>query len=92
MDDAAIGPVAIADEVVRSLILGKMLPRSGVQPFGDRICCDVGPDEVFAVEQDDDEGIAQVETDSWNNEQVQAALPSAWLRKKVRHSWRNRAA
>jgi hypothetical protein len=34
------------------------------------ICCDVDPDEVSAVEPDDDEGIEQVETDSWNNEQV----------------------
>ncbi|MGX9429932.1 MULTISPECIES: hypothetical protein [Bradyrhizobium] len=27
-------------------------------------------DEVSAVEPDDDEGIEQVETDRWNNEQV----------------------
>src|ERR1700688_4401632 len=39
-------------------------------PFGRGICCDVDPDEVSAVEPDDDEGIVQVETDSWNNEQV----------------------
>src|SRR6266550_6393430 len=31
---------------------------------------DVDPDEVSAVEPDDDEGIEQIETDSWNNEQV----------------------
>src|SRR6266403_2297428 len=31
---------------------------------------DVDPDEVSAVEPDDDEGIEQVEPDSWNNEQV----------------------
>ena len=31
-----------------------------------RICCDVDPDQVSAVEPDDDEGIEQVETDSWN--------------------------
>src|ERR1700731_3660879 len=34
------------------------------------MCCDVDPDEVSAVVPDDDEGIEQVETDSWNNEQV----------------------
>jgi hypothetical protein len=34
------------------------------------MCCDVDPDEASAVEPDDDEGIKQVETDSWNNEQV----------------------
>ena len=34
------------------------------------MCCDVDPDEVSSVEPDDDEGIEQVETDSWNDEQV----------------------
>jgi hypothetical protein len=38
--------------------------------LGRGICCDVDPDEVSAAEPDDDEGIEQVETDSWNNEQV----------------------
>src|SRR3984893_1827869 len=69
-DDAAIDPVAIADEVVRSLIPGKCLRYLTCNPFGRGICCDVDPDEVSAVEPDDDEGIEQVETDGWNNEQV----------------------
>src|SRR5664279_507906 len=69
-DDAAIDPVPIADEVVRSLIPGKCLRYLTCNPFGRGICCDVDPDEVSAVEPDDDEGIEQVETDSWNNEQV----------------------
>src|SRR5467141_1718697 len=69
-DDAAIDPVAIADEVVRSLIPRKCLRYLTCNPFGRRICCDVDPDEVSAVEPDDDEGIEQVETSSWNNEQV----------------------
>src|SRR6202162_4134679 len=69
-DYAAIDPVAIADEVVRSLIPGKRLRYLTCNPFGRRICCDVNPDEVSAVESDNDEGIEQVETDSWNNEQV----------------------
>src|SRR5260370_25899241 len=69
-DDAAIDPVAIADEVVRCLIPGKCLRYLTCNPFGRRICCDVGPDEVSAAEPDDDEGIEQIETDSWNNEQV----------------------
>ena len=38
--------------------------------LGRGICCDVDPDEVSAAEPDDDKGIEQVETDSWNNEQV----------------------
>src|SRR6267143_1610370 len=69
-DDAAIDPVAIADEVVRSLIPRKRLRYLTCNPFGRRICCDVDPDEVSAVEPDDDEGIEQVETDSGDNEQV----------------------
>src|SRR5271167_4085075 len=69
-DDAAIDPVAIADEVVRSLIPRKRLRYLTCNPFCRRICCDVDPDEVSAVEPDNDEGIEQVETDSWNNEQV----------------------
>ena len=67
-DDTAIDPVAIADEVVRSLIPGKCLRHLTCDPFGRWICCDVDPDEVSAVEPDDDEGIEQIETDSWNNE------------------------
>src|SRR6202163_2815432 len=69
-DDAAIDPVAIADEVVRSLIPGKGLRYLTCNPFGRGICCDVDPDKVSAVEPDDDEGIEQVETDRWNHEQV----------------------
>src|ERR1700716_3692148 len=69
-DDAAIDLVAIADEVVRSLIPGKCLRYLTCNPFCRRIWRDVDPDEVSAVEPDDDEGIEQVETDSWNNEQV----------------------
>jgi hypothetical protein len=38
--------------------------------FGRATADDVDPDEVSAVEPDNDEGIEQVETDSWNNEQV----------------------
>jgi hypothetical protein len=69
-DDAAIDPIVIADEVVRSLIPGECLRYLTSNPFGRRISCDVDPDEVSAVEPDDDEDTEQVETDSWNNEQV----------------------
>src|SRR3984885_10024744 len=72
-DDAAIDPVAITDEVVRSLIPGKCLRYLTSNPFGRWICCDVDPDEVSAVQPDDDEGIEQVKTDSWNNEQVHSS-------------------
>src|SRR6266446_2132821 len=68
-DDAAIDSVAITDEVVRGLIPRKCLRDLTCNPFGRRICCDVDPDELSAVEPDDDEAIEQGETDSWNNEQ-----------------------
>jgi hypothetical protein len=46
-DDAAVDPVAIADEVVRSLIPRKCFRYLTCDPFGRGICCDVDPDEVF---------------------------------------------
>src|ERR1700688_5324116 len=69
-DDAAIDPVAIADEVARSLIPGKCLRDLTCNPFGRGICCDADPDKVSAVQPDDDEDIEQVATDSWNDEQL----------------------
>src|SRR3984957_17655368 len=69
-DDAAIDPVTIADEVVRSLIPGKCLRYLTSNPFCRRVGCNVDPDEVSAQEADDDERIESVETDSWNKEQV----------------------
>src|SRR5713226_2707133 len=45
-DDAAIDPVAIADEVARSLIPRKCFRYLTCNPFGRWICCDVDPDEV----------------------------------------------
>src|SRR5260370_831084 len=69
-DDAAIDPIPIADEVTRRFIPRKCLRYLTCNPFCRRICCDVDPDQASAVEPDDDEGIEQIETDSWNNEQV----------------------
>ena len=63
-DDATIDPIAIADEVVPSLIPGKCLRYLTCNAFGRRICCDVDPNKVPAVDPDNDEGIEQVETDS----------------------------
>src|SRR6202043_3335276 len=48
-DNAAIDPVAISDEVVRSLGPGKCLRYLTSNPFGCRICRDIDPDEVSAV-------------------------------------------
>src|SRR3954447_8672660 len=69
-DNAAIDPVTIADQVVRSLIPRKGLRDLTRNPFRCRVCCDVDPDEISAVQPDDDEGIEQVETDSRDNEQI----------------------
>jgi hypothetical protein len=55
---------------MRSLIPGKCLGDLTRNLFGRRIRGDVDPDEVSAVEPNDDEGIEQVETESWNNERV----------------------
>ena len=48
-DDAAIDPVAIAHEIVRSLIPRKCFRYLTRNPFGRGICCDIDPDEVSAV-------------------------------------------
>src|ERR1700738_4402941 len=48
-DDAAIGPVPIANEVARSLVPGKCLGYLTCNPFGRGSCCDVDPDELSAV-------------------------------------------
>src|SRR5919204_4361583 len=61
-DNAAIDPVPIANQVVRSLLPRKCFRDLTRNPFGGRICGDVDPDEVSAVSPDDDEGIEQVET------------------------------
>src|SRR5262249_21576553 len=39
-------------------------------PFCCRICCDVDPDEVSAVQSNDDEGIEQIEADGRYDEQI----------------------
>src|ERR1019366_7852716 len=39
-------------------------------PFSRRVCCDVDPDQVSAIQPNDDEGIKQVKADGWGNEQV----------------------
>jgi hypothetical protein len=90
-DDGAVNPIAVPDHVSGRAIPRKSLGDLTRNPFGRRICCDVDPDKISAVEPDDDEGIEEVETDGRNNEQIQAAMSGAWLRKKVRHPWLGRA-
>src|SRR6516225_3880453 len=95
-DNAAIDPVAIADEVVRSLIPRKCLGYLTCNPFRRRIWRDVDPDEVSAVYPNDDECIEEVETNRQDDEQVhggnvrrvvaQEGLPSlAWRPASLDH-------
>src|SRR6201981_1423017 len=69
-DDAAIDPVAIADEVVRSLIPRKRLRYLTCNPFRRRICCDVDPGEVSAVYPNDNECMEEAETHRRDDEEV----------------------
>ena len=86
-DNAAIDPIPIADEVVRSLVPRKCLRYLTRNPFGRRIYCDVDPDKVPVVEPDDDEGIEQSKPTVRTTNRSMAAMSGAWLRKKVRHAW-----
>jgi len=69
-DDAAVDPVAIADHVARHFVPRECFCDLACNPFCRRSCCDVDPDEISAVQSDDDEGIEQVEANGWNNEQI----------------------
>src|SRR5665811_2169585 len=72
-DDGAIDAIPIADEVKRSLIPRECLSQLACKPFCRRVCCDVDPDQVSAIQPNDDEGIEQVESDGWGNEQVHSS-------------------
>jgi hypothetical protein len=69
-DGAATYPIPIADEVAGSLLPRKCFRYLTCNPFCRRSCCDVDPEELSAAQPDDDERIAQVETDRWNHKQV----------------------
>ena len=53
-NDGAINSIPIANEVLWGLIPRKSLRDLTCNPFCRRVCCDVDPDEVSAVEPDDD--------------------------------------
>ena len=63
-DGGAVDPIPITDEVARSLIPRKCLGYLARNPFCGRICCHVDPDEISAIQPNDDEGIEQVEAKS----------------------------
>jgi len=69
-DNGAVDPIAVPDHITRSPVPRKCLGELACNPLGCRAPCDVDPDESSAVQPDDDEGIEQVESDRWSNEQV----------------------
>ena len=69
-NDSAIDTITIANEEFWGLIPRKGLSDLTCNSLRRRIPCDVDPDQISAVESDDNEGIEQVETNGRNNEQV----------------------
>src|SRR4029079_15203410 len=69
-DDAAIDPVAIADEVARSLIPGKRLGDLARDPFRRRVGCDVDPDEISAINPYNHEAIQKFEANGRDHQQI----------------------
>src|ERR1700680_3910905 len=61
-DDSAINAISITDQVLWNLIPRKRLCYLACDPFRRWICCDVDPDDVSAVQSNDDEGIEQAKT------------------------------
>ena len=84
-DDAAIDPVAIADEVARSLIPGKRLGDLARDPFRRRVGCDVDPDGISAINPYNHEAIQKFEANGRDRKKSMAAMSGAWLRRKVFH-------
>src|SRR5262249_47645945 len=69
-DDAPIDAVAVSDHIARSPIPRKCLRDLTGNPFRRWILCDVDPDEVSAVDPNDDECIEEVKTDRRDDEEV----------------------
>jgi hypothetical protein len=66
----AADPIPIAYEIFRGIIPGKCLRYLTRDPFRCRICRDVDPDEVSAVQPYDDQRIQQIKADGRDDEQV----------------------
>ena len=62
--------IPIAVKKRGTLIPGEGLGYLACDPFSCRICCDIDPDQVPAVQPDDNEGIEQVEANGRDNEQI----------------------
>src|SRR4030088_41810 len=62
--------IPIADEVFWGIIPRKRLGHLTRNPIRGRVCSDIDPDEVSAVEADDHEGVEQAKANGRNNEQI----------------------
>ena len=69
-DDGTIDAIPIADEVFWGIIPRKRLGHLTRNPIRCRVCSDIDPDEVSAVEADDHEGVEQAKANGRNNEQI----------------------
>src|SRR5450631_4045630 len=69
-DDRAVDPIAVSDHVTGSHVPRKGLGDLTCNPLCCRVGCDADPREVPTIEPHDNEGIEQIETNSWNSEQV----------------------
>ena len=69
-DDGTVGCIAITDEVSRGFTPRECLGELLRDPFGGRICGDVGPDEPSPFEVQDDEPVEQLEPDCRYNEEI----------------------
>jgi len=67
-DHGSVDAITITDQVFWMLIPGECLGNLTRNPFSR--CCDIDPDQLSAVQSDDDEGIEQVEANGRNDEQV----------------------
>jgi len=68
--DGSVDPIPITNEILRGVIPRKCLRYLTRNPFSRRVCCDIDPDEISAVQPNDDEGIKQIEANGRDNEQV----------------------
>src|SRR5271169_3715643 len=66
----AIDAIPITQQIFRRLVPGKCLSYLACDPCRRWVCGDVDPDEVPAVQPNNNEGIEQAEPDGWDNEQV----------------------
>ena len=65
-----IDTIPIPDEVTRRLMPGECLGQLACDPSGRRVLCNVNPDEVSAVQSNDDEDRRTIEANGRDHEQI----------------------